>query len=118
MKTTEPQQTMPFIQHNFQAESSTLKATIHTVTIKLLADNVFQDKKELYCKSWSHLSFPSIIPSFLYHFHYDVRAAVHCCRAVHPTSVTDGVMSLITSTHAHGKLCFGFTLSKNTAVHL
>lgn len=48
MRTTEPQQTMPFIQYNLPTADPTLKATIHRIATKLLADNVFKGKKTLY----------------------------------------------------------------------
>lgn len=44
MKTTEPQQTMTFIQHHFPRTNHKLKATIHRIAAELPANNAFEDK--------------------------------------------------------------------------
>lgn len=110
MKTTEPQQTTPFIQHNFQTASPTLKATIHGTTIKLLADNACKGKKDLYCKSWSCPSFPSILMSFCYCFYYDKSSeppAVHCCEQ-YASHLSRRVRCPLPPPHMQGKLCSSF----------
>lgn len=110
MKTTEPQQTTPFIQHNFQTASPTLEATIHGTTIKLLADNACKGKKDLYCKSWSCPSFPSILMSFCYCFYYDKSSeppAVHCCEQ-YASHLSRRVWCPLPPPHMQGKLCSSF----------
>lgn len=47
METTEPQQTMTFIQHHFPRTNHTLKATIQRTAVELLANNAFEDKNIL-----------------------------------------------------------------------
>lgn len=45
MKTTEPQQTILFIQRDFSTANPTLRTTIHRLATKLPADNAFKGKK-------------------------------------------------------------------------
>lgn len=120
MKTTEPQQTIPFIQHNFSTANPTLKATIHSIATKLLADNAFKRKKTLYWKTWSCLSFNSILLSFLYRFYdEDSRASQQCIAVSNISNIChkwfDASYHLHTHMESFVSVC---TWRVNTAVHL